>query len=129
MCGPTRQSAIFLQCDASVPAATAAHKIPFLLFIPAASLFSLSLAVLRVADAAMDKCLLHQGHKRIRDFFTFNHENVLALCENKIKGNTACAAQKKERQGGIFFNVGVAHAAGAFFNFSHSLDAIVYFAL
>jgi hypothetical protein len=60
---------------------------------------SLSRAVCFEWLPAMDKCLLHEGHKRIRDFFTFNHENVLALCENKIKGNTACARRgQRERR-------------------------------
>lgn len=69
------------------------------------------------ADAAMDKCLLHEGHKRIRDFSTFKHENVLALCENKIKGNTrlVCAPAR-----GIFNVARAPPAAGAFFNFSRT---------
>jgi hypothetical protein len=72
----------------------------------------------------MDKCLLHEGHKRIRDFFTFEHENVLALGENKIKGNAAFVRRRereRERERRIFNVVARAPpAAGAVLNFSHS---------
>jgi hypothetical protein len=70
----------------------------------------------------MDKCLLHEGHKRIRDFFTFKHENVLALGENKIKGNTACAPARKRERGEYLYlmSLHAPPAAGAVLNFSHS---------